>query len=296
MSPQKQIVTLTHYTLEQLVDIITREVMAVYPSQQSCTTCGDNCRGQCVETNPMAARQLLAAGASRFSTRLGVGHIADDLASTIDHTLLKPQTTAAQIRQLCAEAREYGFASVCINPTWVPLAAQLLQGAKPVVCTVLGFPLGATLSEVKAYEAQQSIAYGASEVDMVINIGALKSKMVDAVRDDIAAVVQAAQGHTVKVIIETSLLNDEEKVEACVLAKAAGADFVKTSTGFGGGGATVADVALMRRVVGAGMGVKASGGIHNVEEAQAMLQAGATRIGASAGIKIVQGAQKIAAN
>ena len=288
--------TLNQYTLEQLIDIITREVMAVYPTEQTCNTCGESCQGQCVQSNPDLAREMRAAGASRFSASLGVDHIAGDLASTIDHTLLKPQATAEQIRQLCHEAKQYGFASVCVNPTWVPLAAELLRGAKPMVCTVIGFPLGATLTEVKAYETQQSIAYGAEEVDMVINIGALKSKMLDVVKNDIEAVVQAAGGRTVKVIIETALLSDEEKVEACVLAKAAGASFVKTSTGFGGGGATVADVALMRRVVGAGMGVKASGGIHNAEEARAMLQAGATRIGASAGVKIVQGTRAISAN
>lgn len=288
--------TIQNYTLEQLVDIITREVLAVYPPQETCTVCGADCNGQCVETNPDAARQIMAAGASRLSAHLGASRIAADLASTIDHTLLKPQATEAQIRQLCMEARQYGFASVCVNPTWVPLSADLLRGAKPVVATVIGFPLGATLTEVKAYETERSIALGASEVDMVINIGELKSKHYDKVKEDIAAVVAAARGHIVKVIIETALLSDEEKVEACVLSKAAGASFVKTSTGFSGGGATVADVALMRRVVGAEMGVKASGGIHSAEEAKAMLQAGATRIGASAGVKIVQGAAKVSAN
>jgi len=285
-----------NYTLEQLVDIITREVMAAYPPQDACAVCGADCNGQCIETNPDAARQIMAAGASRFSAKLGANNIAADLASTIDHTLLKPQATEEQIRQLCAEARQYGFASVCVNPTWVPLSAELLRGAKPVVATVIGFPLGATLTEVKAYETERCLALGASEFDMVINIGELKSKHYDRVKADIAAVVAAARGHIVKVIIETALLTDEEKVEACVLSKAAGASFVKTSTGFSGGGATVADVALMRRIVGADMGVKASGGIHNAEEAKAMIKAGATRIGASAGVKIVQGAAKTAVN
>jgi deoxyribose-phosphate aldolase len=209
------------------------------------------------------------------------------VASTIDHTLLKPDATRAQIQQLCAEAAEYQFASVCVNPGWVALASQCLADAEPVVATVIGFPLGATLPQAKAQETALALAAGATEFDMVINIGALKSKDFALVAQDIAGVVEAAAGHTVKVIIETALLTESEKVEACVIAKAAGAHYVKTSTGFAGKGATTEDVALMRRVVGPDMGVKASGGIRSAKDALAMLAAGATRLGVSAGIQIM---------
>ena len=212
----------------------------------------------------------------------------NDIARLIDHTLLKPDATAGQIRQLCQEALIYDFASVCVNPTWVPLAADLLGDASPAVCTVIGFPLGANLPEVKAFEAKVCIEQGAQEVDMVINVGALKSGDLTLVERDIKGVVQAAGGVTVKVIIETALLTKDEKITACELSQAAGADFVKTSTGFSGGGATVADIELMRRVVGPDMGVKASGGIHTASEARAMIAAGATRLGVSAGVKIMQ--------
>jgi deoxyribose-phosphate aldolase len=214
---------------------------------------------------------------------------AAEMASKIDHTLLKPQATEDQFHQLCAEARQFSFATVCVNPAWVPLCAQLLRGSPVKVCTVIGFPLGATLPDVKAFEAQRCIALGAAEVDMVINIGALKSRQPDVVQADIAAVVQAAHalGGSVKVIIEAAYLTDEEKAEACALSRAAGADYVKTSTGFGPSGATVEDVALMRRVVGPDMGVKAAGGIKTAADAEAMIVAGATRIGTSAGVKII---------
>ncbi|MGQ9585261.1 MAG: deoxyribose-phosphate aldolase [Anaerolineae bacterium] len=212
------------------------------------------------------------------------------MAALIDHTLLKPDATEDQIRQLCWEARDYGFAAVCINPGYVPLAAELLRGTPVAICTVIGFPLGATLTEVKAYEGERTIAQGARELDMVINVGALKSREYAWVEEDIRAVVNTAhpRGAMVKVIIEAALLTNEEKVKACTLAKAARADYVKTSTGFGPGGATVEDVALMRQVVGPSMGVKAAGGIRTYEDAQKMVRAGATRIGASAGVKIVQ--------
>ncbi|MDD3824770.1 MAG: deoxyribose-phosphate aldolase [Anaerolineae bacterium] len=208
----------------------------------------------------------------------------------IDHTLLKPDATQEQIAQLCYEARKYNFAAVCVNPTYVKLCAQLLKGSPVHVCTVVGFPLGATPPEVKAYEAQKAIDDGATEIDMVINIGALKSKDYGHVERDIATVARSthAGGAILKVIIEAALLTDEEKVIACQLAKAAGADYVKTSTGFGPGGATAQDVALMRLAVGPELGVKAAGGIRNLEDARAMVAAGATRIGASAGVKIVQ--------
>ena len=214
---------------------------------------------------------------------------ASDMASKIDHTLLKPQATEDQFRQLCAEARQFSFATVCVNPAWVPLCAQLLRGSPVKVCTVIGFPLGATLSDVKAFETQRCITLGAAEVDMVINIGALKSRQSDAVQEDIASVVNAAHalGGSVKVIIETAYLTDEEKTEACTLSKAAGADYVKTSTGFGPSGAKVEDVALMRRVVGPEMGVKAAGGIKTAADAKAMIAAGATRIGTSSGVLII---------
>ena len=217
------------------------------------------------------------------------------IAQVIDHTLLKPEATREQIDRLCREALEYHFASVCVNPTHVGRCAELLRGSDVKVCTVIGFPLGATTTAVKAYETRQAIDDGATEIDMVINIGALKSGDLDAVQADIGAVVDAAHaaGALVKVIIETALLSDDEKVTACRLAQAAGAEFVKTSTGFGPGGAKVEDVALMRRVVGPEMGVKASGGVRNYADVQAMIAAGATRIGASAGVAIVSEARRV---
>lgn len=210
------------------------------------------------------------------------------IAKCIDHTVLKPQTTEAAVRKLCAEAAQYGFASVCVNPCWVALCADLLKDTEVDVCTVIGFPLGANTSAVKAFEAAEAIRQGATEVDMVLNVGALKDGNADLVRTDIAAVVEAARGKAlVKVILETCLLTDEEKRIACRLAKEAGADYVKTSTGFSTGGATEADIALMRAEVGPEMGVKASGGIRDYATAQAMIRAGASRIGASAGVQIV---------
>ena len=210
------------------------------------------------------------------------------IAKCIDHTVLKPQTTEAAVRKLCAEAAQYGFASVCVNPCWVALCADLLKDTEVDVCTVIGFPLGANTSAVKAFEAAEAIRQGATEVDMVLNVGALKDGNANLVRADIAAVVEAARGKAlVKVILETCLLTDEEKRIACRLAKEAGADYVKTSTGFSIGGATEADIALMRAEVGPEMGVKASGGIRDYATAQAMIRAGASRIGASAGVQIV---------
>lgn len=232
-----------------------------------------------------------------------VGKQQDDtqplIARTIDHTLLKPDASMEQIAVLCDEAREHHFASVCVNPTYIKTCAELLKDVEDVaVCTVIGFPLGANTPEVKAYEVLQALADGANEVDMVINVGAIKSKNWVLVREDIARVVTAAHagGAICKVILETALLTDEEKVKACQISRDAGADFVKTSTGFGPGGATVEDIALMRETVGPEMGVKASGGVRTYEDARQMIAAGATRIGASAGIRIVQEALGTAAD
>ena len=213
------------------------------------------------------------------------------IASMIDHTLLKPEATPAQVEKLCAEAAEYHFASVCVNPVYIPLAARLLDGTGVKVCCVVGFPLGAIAPEQKAAEAASCATMGAEELVMVIHVGAAKAGDWALVQRDIAGVVKAAAGRTVKVIIETCLLTDEEKVKACEAAKAAGADFVKTSTGFSTGGATTHDIALMRKTVGPEMGVKASGGIRDYATAMAMIEAGANRIGASAGIEIVAAAE-----
>ena len=212
-----------------------------------------------------------------------------NLAALIDHTLLKPDATDEQVRALCRDAREQSFASVCINPCHVALAVEELKGAPVKVCTVIGFPLGATTSEAKAFEAKTAVSHGAEELDMVLNIGKLKTGDTRYVEKDIRAVVEAAGGQTVKVILETALLTDDEKRRACEIVKKAGADFVKTSTGFSGGGATVEDIRLMRETVGPNMGVKASGGIRDRETAEAMIQAGATRIGASSSVAIVTG-------
>jgi deoxyribose-phosphate aldolase len=275
-------------TVERVIEEVTREVLLRLsqpePAAKAC-----NCKdGSCAEHCREDVNQVVQAGASRVSAVLGT-RPASEVAPLIDHTLLKPDASQDQIAQLCYEARTYQFASVCVNPAHVKLAAQLLKGSGVPVCTVVGFPLGATPGTVKAFETQQAIREGAREIDMVINIGALKSEDYKAVYEDIASVVAAAHAGDaiVKVIIEAALLSEEEKVIACQLSKAAGADFVKTSTGFGPGGATVADVALMRRVVGPDLGVKAAGGVKDLADAQAMIAAGATRIGASAGVRIV---------
>lgn len=283
-------------TVERLVEQITKQVLLLLHEEEARTqaggdngTCAD-CIGQCITQCQDKVREVVNAGASRLTSTLGNVDVGPNIAKMIDHTLLKPDATQDQIAQLCYEARTYGFAAVCVNPSYVELCSQLLQGTPVHVCTVVGFPLGATPPEVKGYEAQQAIEDGASEVDMVINIGALKSKDYALVERDIATLARIchAGGAILKVIIEAALLTDEEKVIASQLSKAAGADYVKTSTGFGPGGATVHDVELMRRAVGPEMGIKAAGGIKSYEDAKAMVAAGATRIGASAGIKIVQ--------
>ena len=276
-------------TVERVIEEVTREVL-MRLNKPSVTQSGCNCTdGSCVQNCHDNVSKVVNAGASRVSATLGVQPQDANVARMIDHTLLKADASQAEIAQLCYEARTYHFASVCVNPSHVKLSAQLLKGSDVKVCTVVGFPLGATPATVKAFETQQAIRDGATEIDMVINIGALKSEDYSTVYEDIASVVRA--GHAgnalVKVIIEAALLTDEEKVVASQLTKTAGADYVKTSTGFGPGGATLADVTLMRRVVGAGMGIKAAGGVKTFADAQAMISAGATRIGASAGIKIV---------
>ncbi len=215
-----------------------------------------------------------------------------NIASYIDNTLLKQDATPEQIRKICAESIEFGCASVCCNPSYVPLVSECLKGSSVKVCTVIGFPLGMNDSKVKAFEATLAAEQGADELDMVINVGRLKAGELDYVKNDIKAVVDASCGKLVKVIIECCLLTDEEKATACLLAKEAGADFVKTSTGFSTGGATAADVALMRKTVGPDMGVKAAGGVRDYDSAMAMLEAGATRIGASSGKKIVESGPK----
>jgi len=291
-------VDLDRKTVEQLVEIITHEVLAAIAArgERDNSPAGANCQfdcaeGMCVRTCFDRAGHVVSAGAERLSSTVGV--IPQDLnfAGMIDHTLLKPDATQAEIAQLCFEARKYSFASVCVNPTWVELCATLLKGSSVMVCTVIGFPLGATAPEVKAFETQNALDHGASEIDMVINIGGLKARDLELVARDIRGVVTTAhaRGAIVKVILETSLLTDEEKTIASLLAKEAGADFVKTSTGFASGGATVHDIELMRRAVGREMGVKASGGVRTYEDAESMVRAGATRIGASAGVKIIQG-------
>jgi deoxyribose-phosphate aldolase len=292
-------VKLEQATVERLVEQITKEVLVLLREEESRAegaddngTCVD-CIGQCVLQCKDKVQEVVDAGASRLTSTLGNVDIAANTAKMIDHTLLKPDATQDQIAQLCYEARKHGFAAVCVNPTYVKLCAQLLQGTEVHVCTVVGFPLGATPPEVKAYEAQQAIDDGATEVDMVINVGALKSKDYALVERDIATVARTchAGGAVLKVIIEAALLTDEEKVIASQLSKAANADYVKTSTGFGPGGATAQDVALMRRSVGPEMGIKAAGGIRTFEDVKEMVAAGATRIGASAGVKIAQQAQ-----
>ena len=245
----------------------------------------------CAETNPELVRQFVDMGADRIAHHPGAGAVPNDLAKYIDHTLLKPDATAQQVLDLCSEAARYVFASVCVNPNWVALAAKRLNGTPVKVCSVVGFPLGAHVPEIKALETRRAVREGAREIDMVINVGALKGGDDELVYRDIRAVTDACMdGRSIcKVIIEAGLLTDEEKVRACRLAKRARADFVKTSTGFGPGGATAGDVALMAEAVrGTKMGVKAAGGIRSFEDAQRMIQAGATRLGASAGVKIIK--------
>lgn len=276
----------------ELIERITRQVVTALLARGgtigACVECGiDGCR--CVERHPDKVRAVLDAGATRIGGRPGVLPPDRALARYIDHTLLKPDATPANIERLCAEARDHHFASVCVNPSFVTSCARLLRGTDVAVCTVVGFPLGATTSETKAFETRQALRNGAREIDMVLAIGRLKAADHDYVRRDIALVVEAAHecGAICKVILETALLTDEEKIIASTLALRAKADFVKTSTGFASGGATVHDIMLMRATVGQSAGVKASGGVRGLSDAQELIAAGATRIGASAGVRIV---------
>jgi deoxyribose-phosphate aldolase len=283
---------------EQMVRVVTEEVVrylgppakaaavAAAGDDEICPDCDLNCAEKCARKT----RAVVEAGADRISCGPSVVELEAGFAALIDHTLLKPEASREDIRKLCQEAVRFGFASVCINPWNVPLAAELVRGTKVKVCTVIGFPLGATLPRIKIQEAEEAIKLGAQEVDMVLNIGALKSGLDDVMESDICAVVDVAHrgGAICKVIFETSLLTVKEKVRASLASKRAGADFVKTSTGFSTGGATAEDVALMRAVVGSEMGVKASGGVRTFNDLKKMVCAGATRIGASASVKIME--------
>jgi len=284
--------------IEHVVRIVTEEVLrylgapggltapGLERDDEVCPGCDQNCAEKCSRKT----RAVVDAGADRISCGPAVVQLDAGFAGLIDHTLLKPEASRDEIRKLCQEASRFGFASVCINPWNVPLAAELLRGTSVKVCTVVGFPLGATLSQVKIHEAEEAIKLGAQEIDMVINIGALKSGQDDVVESDIRGVVEAShRGDAIcKVILETALLTVEEKVRGCVAGKKAGADFVKTSTGFSTAGATAEDVALMRAVVGSEIGVKAAGGVRSFEDLKKMVCAGATRIGASASVKIME--------
>jgi deoxyribose-phosphate aldolase len=276
---------MTREDVQHLIDLIVHEMAtAIGKPQVRC-----QCHSVLDDCCPDRLRSVLDAGATRVGVH-AIGGAPEGVAGMIDHTLLKPDATRQNIEELCREAAQFKFATVCVNPTWVALCTRLLSGTGVRVCAVVGFPLGATTADVKGYETRRVIFDGAREVDMVINVGALKSGDLLTVERDVEAVTTPCRecGALSKVIIEAALLTDEEKITACTLAKAAGADYVKTSTGFGPGGATVADVALMRRVVGAEMGVKAAGGVRDLEGVKAMIAAGASRVGASAGVKIVK--------
>ena len=279
---------MTHGELQHLIDTIVGELTAASLRPQTRCPCHSVLDDCC----PDRLRGVLDAGATRVGLH-ATGGAPAGVASMIDHTLLKPDATRQNIEELCREAAQFKFATVCVNPTWVAASARLLAGSGVGVCSVVGFPLGATTPDVKGYETRRAIFDGAREIDMVINVGALKSGDLRVVERDIEAVTTPCRdgGALSKVIIEAAFLTDDEKITACTLAKAAGADFVKTSTGFGPGGATAADVALMRRVVGTEMGVKAAGGVRDFEGVKAMIAAGATRVGASAGVKILQQAR-----
>jgi deoxyribose-phosphate aldolase len=292
--------------VDRLVEMITERVrarlgstpaakLAVLPRDRGAcdddSAPGEDCAscGACVVRRPWSVRAVEEAGGVRVGALPGVGAVPADLGKLIDHTLLKPEATRDEVVKLCEEAKQHRFASVCVNTTWVPLCKALLAGTDVMVCAVVGFPLGAMTPTAKAYEAREAVRQGAREIDMVINIGALKSRDYETVFEDICRVVKSSAPAGVKVILETSALSHEEKIIATSLSKLAGAAFVKTSTGFGKGGATVEDIQLMRSIVGGELGVKASGGVRTAEDAIKMAQAGANRIGASASVSIVSG-------
>lgn len=292
--------------LEQVIQAITEEILGYLGHPAAADLTGleideivcPGCDQRCVERCARKTRKIVDAGADRISAGADITQVDAEIARLIDHTLLKPEASRDDIRKLCGEALRFGFASVVVNPWYVPLAAGLVRGSSVKVCTVVGFPFGATLPQVKIYETEQVVKLGAQEIDMVINIGALKSCQDDIVEADIRGVVEASHrgGAITKVILETALLSNDEKVRGSLAAKKAGADFVKTSTGFGPGGATAEDVALMRAAVGSELGVKAAGGVRSLEDVQKMVAAGATRIGASASVRILEQARGISRN
>ena len=291
---------MTHTELDRLVAQIGEELLARVAPGGAMVKKGEGlnlpdqvcpgCVQRCVQTCARNAKEIIAAGASRVTASEKLTRIDPAIAGLIDHTILKPEATRADVVKICREAREYQFASVCVNPYWVTVVKAELAGSTVKVCSVVGFPLGATSTEAKVCETAAALRAGAQEIDMVINVGALRSGDTDTVKTDIQSVVRVAHqaGAIVKVILETALLDDTQKTVASQIAKSAGADFVKTSTGFSTSGATVHDVALMRAAVGPNIGVKASGGIRTLQDVQAMTAAGATRIGASASVKIVE--------
>jgi deoxyribose-phosphate aldolase len=287
---QQQLMLIEKITSEVLRTLSMKGDTGTGVSPATGASCPEDCTGcnLCVTNNPDGVKTILNGGASRISSTIGVVNVPADVAKYIDHTLLKPEATQDQFEQLCDEAAEFSFYSVCVNSYWVEFCARRLRGKAVKICSVIGFPLGAMDSRSKAFETRGAIDNGASEIDMVINVGALKSGDLMTVEKDINAVARACRSTTVlKVIIETCLLTDDEKVLACEISKGAGAQFVKTSTGFSKGGATAHDIALMRRVVGPSMGIKASGGVRTYEDARLMIESGATRIGASASVKII---------
>lgn len=291
---------MTPSELDQLVAQIGDELLARMGRTRPLTGEGHNisdlvcpgCTQRCPQTCSKKTANVIAAGADRVSASQTLTRVDSAVARLIDHTILKPDASRADIEKVCAEARKYSFASVCVNAYWVPLVAKLLAGSPVKVCTVVGFPLGATTTATKVHETEEALRCGAQEIDMVLNVGALKTGDHERVKQDIQAVAECAHsgGAILKVILETCLLDDNQKAIACTLAKLAGADFVKTSTGFSTSGATAHDVALMRSIVGPDIGVKASGGIRTRADVDAMAAAGASRIGASASVKIVEGA------
>lgn len=289
--------------LQQLIQVVTQEILGYLGVPGITGFSADDmvcfgCEQSCVEKCALKTRKVIEAGADRISAGAAIQQCDAELSHLIDHTLLKPEASRKEIVKLCQEAVRFCFASVCVNPWYVALAADELRGSPVKVCTVVGFPLGATLPQVKVFETKEVMGLGAQEIDMVINIGALKSGMDEVVEQDVRGVVETCHrgGAICKVILETALLTPEEKVRGCLACKSAGADFVKTSTGFSSGGATAEDVALMRAVVGPEIGVKAAGGVRSLEDLKKMVSAGATRIGASASVRILEQARGMRPN